>query len=58
MFIVTEEVWEWETVDESEIPSPSVPSKPKPTPSKPVPKKGAKKGEPAQRNLFSFFQKK
>ncbi|KAG2196400.1 hypothetical protein INT47_012904 [Mucor saturninus] len=56
--LVTEEVWEWETVDASEVPKPAVSTKPKPTVSKAPVKKGGKKAEPAQRNLFSFFQKK
>lgn len=59
--IVTEEVWEWETVDEGEVAEtkPVVATKPKAAAaSKAAPKKNAKKGGPAQTDLFSFFKKK
>ncbi|KAI8365966.1 DNA polymerase subunit Cdc27 [Radiomyces spectabilis] len=65
-FLVTEDVWEWETVDEEEAPKKPAPTKPasaKPTPSsgklKPssTTKKSAKKtGE--QKSLLSFWGKK
>ncbi len=58
---MTEEVWEWETVDASEVeeskPAPKKPS----APTKAAPKKAgstAKKPPSAQTNLFSFFNKK
>lgn len=60
--IVTEEVWEWEEVDESEVPKskpiPTISVKPKAaSSSKSTPKKTGNTKGAGQTNLFSFFKK-
>lgn len=63
--VVTEEVWEWEEVSDSELPkhtlTPSNAAKPKPKTTangKTAPKKAAGNAKSAaQTSLFSFFKK-